>query len=321
MDYKEFSIAVAGSQWITQFLVEKLHASNLTPSLLISMGNEWSDRISGYSDLGELSCRIGAEIYHPASYKLDQSTDIEALKKYDIDLLIVFGWQRLIPKWLIDKVKFGVWGVHGGPEPPPRCRGQAVFNWALILGYERFFMYMFKITPGVDDGPIGAIAEFSITPQDDVLTLYHKNCLVSSDIFVKSIPKIFRGQLELAEQEDGLATYCPKRSPENGGINWKWPAAKIENLIRGLAPPYPGAFSFLCGERVFFSRAQVFDQKIKLTGQPGQIIETFPNGDFLVMAADEALYVRDWRFENNGKIEQGLVFDLSSGVELEDPII
>ena len=50
-------------------------------------------------------------------------------------------------------------------------QGRAVFNWALILGFNKFYMYLFKITPGIDEGDIAEITEFEINREDDILTL------------------------------------------------------------------------------------------------------------------------------------------------------
>lgn len=306
-------VAVAGNQWITEFLIDHLHKFGIVPKLIINMDNVWEDRISGYKDLSETAENIGAALFRPEKYNLKSSSDEAALAKHDIDILLVFGWQRLIPEWLIKQCKKGVWGVHGGPEKPPRCRGRAVFNWSLIMGYNKFYMYLFKITPEVDEGDIIDLREFQIRPSDDILTLYHKNCIVSTSMFLDNVASIYSESYKAVPQSDEGATYLPKRDPEDGGIDWSMSTEQLANLIRAVAPPYPGAFTKFEGVQVSIKVGHIFDEKIEYEGAVGSVLEVFPNGDFLVRTGDGALYVREWESAQPLSIKAGNVFDLRVG--------
>lgn len=314
-------IAVAGNQWITRYLIDALNQAGYPPKLVINMGGHWADRISGYEDLAADAERVGATLVRPSKYSLKSEEDERSFAGHEIDLLFVFGWQRLIPGWLIEKCKIGAFGVHGGPEKPPRCRGRAVFNWALILGYERFHMYAFRLTPGVDEGDIFGLTSFDISESDDILTLYHKNCVVSSRLFIAIAEAAGQAGLQVVPQANDGATYLPKREPDNGGVSWDQPAKRIADFVRAIAPPYPGAFSDIGGERVFIRRAQVFDREIRYEGPAGTIVDVFPNGDFVVQARDAAVYVRDWATEGTFLPAKGMAFAATSGTPLPDPIV
>ena len=318
----KIKIGIAGNQWITEYLVNKLILNDLTPHLILNMDEKWSKKISGYTNLENKLIDNNISIYRPKQYNLGSMEDKEFLLKQNLDILLVFGWQRLIPKWYIESFKYGVWGVHGGPEKPPRCRGQAVFNWSLILGYKKFYMYLFEITPGVDEGNIAEMTNFDILDSDDILTLYHKNCIVSSKMFIDNIPKILDGSVTLIKQpNDQEATYLPKRKPENGGINWNWSSERLVNFVRALAPPYPGAFSKINNIQIYIFKLQIFDSQLKFNYPTGTIIEVFPNKDLLVSTNDKSVYIRDWKLDQNLNIEKGMRFDLVSGIELDDPIV
>lgn len=313
-------IAIAGNQWITRYLIDALVVSGETPSLVINMGAQWADRISGYEDLSRDATKIGAALYRPLKYSLKSAEDQAALSAHDIDVLLVFGWQRLIPQWLIAHCRLGAFGAHGGPELPPRCRGRAGFNWAILLGYDHFHMYTFRLTPGVDDGDIMGFASFDITPQDDIVSVYHKNCAVTTRLFLDVVAKAKAGKLQGSPQLKEGATYLPKREPENGGIDWSAPAHRIADLVRALAPPYPGAFTYTGKTRVYLHRVHVFDRQIAYAGEPGTIVDIFPNGDFVVSARGGGIYVREW--SGNGFVpRKGLIFAPSSGTPLPDPVI
>lgn len=317
----DLRIAVAGNQWITRHLINALSEQGLAPKLILNMGPNWADRISGYENLEEDAARMGARLYRPSKYSLKSAEDETALANSEIDLLFVFGWQRLIPDWLIAACRKGAFGVHGGPELPPRCRGRAVFNWAILLGYKQFHMYAFRLTPAVDDGDIVGLQTFDILPADDVMTLYHKNCVVSSRLFLQVARDVERGQLAMRPQSHEGATYLPKREPQNGGIDWTAPSRRIVDLVRALAPPYPGAFTDYDSIQVNIRRAQIFDTRIAYPVAPGRILEVFPNNDFVVSASDGCIYVREWVANGEFKPRRGIAFTPVSGVPLPDPEI
>lgn len=315
-------IAVAGSQWISGYLVRALAGEGFAPDLIINLDPAQAKDVSGYEDLAALAAEIGAKLYRPDNYGLKTPADEDRLGRERIDVLLVFGWQRLIPDWLIKQSRLGVYGVHGGPEQPPRCRGRAVFNWALILGYDRFYMYLFEITPGVDEGEILELSEMDINPWDDSLSLYHKNCVLSSRMFCRHLPRVLDGQVEKRKQPPGPPTFLPKRTPDNSGIDWSQPAARITNLVRAVAPPYPAAFSAMAGMRVDIVRAHTFDTKISYGARaPGEILDVFPNGDFVVQAGDHPIYVREHHCSDPPRIRVGAHFDRTSGVQVADPVV
>jgi methionyl-tRNA formyltransferase len=47
----------------------------------------------------------------------------------------------------------------------------------------------------------------------------------------------------LKEQDLARGSYFGARRPEDGRIDWSKSAREIHNLVRAVAPPYPGAFT------------------------------------------------------------------------------
>jgi len=94
--------------------------------------------------------------------------------------------------------------------------------------------------------------------------------------------EILEGKIEGWEQT-GEATYYPKRTPEDGRIDWKnMDVDRIYDFIRAQTKPYPGAFSFLNGKKVTIWEARIFDRTIKYReAEYGQIVEKF--GDDMVV--------------------------------------
>lgn len=314
--------AVAGNQWITEYLVEELIRSKYPPHLIINSSPDSAHNICGYKNLRKFADEQEIEILHPKSYSLTDNHDKEILLSKKIDILLVFGWQRLIPEWLIDHCLIGAFGVHGGPKKPPRCRGRAVLNWSILMGYKNFYMYLFKLTPAVDEGEIIDMIQFNITPFDDILSVYHKNCVVSTRMFLKNLPCIIEGKTKTIKPDNCLPSYLPKRTPAHSGINWEAPAEKIINLIRAVTFPYPSAFTFIDGMEIKIFSAHIFDSAIQYSDtQPGKILDVFPNGDFVIGTQNFSLYIREYDCSDKSKIQRGIILKLRSGEQIPDPEI
>jgi methionyl-tRNA formyltransferase len=67
------------------------------------------------------------------------------------------------------------------------------------------------------------------------------------------------------------ATYCAKRTPADGHIDWNWPVEVIDRLVRATTRPYPGAFTFAGRERMIVWQADPYDGS-SYSALPGQIL-------------------------------------------------
>jgi methionyl-tRNA formyltransferase len=61
----------------------------------------------------------------------------------------------------------------------------------------------------------------------------------------RNLHRLIDGTALRIAQCQATATHFGARTPEDGRIDWTRPAAAIHNLVRGVAPPYPGAFTCL----------------------------------------------------------------------------
>ncbi len=52
-------------------------------------------------------------------------------------------------------------------------------------------------------------------------------------------------------------SYFGGRKPEDGRIDWSRPAKAIHDLVRAVAPPYPGAFTTIDGTPVVVERTRL----------------------------------------------------------------
>ena len=263
------------------------------------------NNVSGYVSFEKFAKRYNVPIYYPQRYSLKDSSDLNFFKKHKFDLLIIGGWQRLIPLQVLRQLKIGGLGIHGSSEFLPKGRGRSPINLSLIEGKKRFIIHLFLMTPGTDRGNIIDFDIFDINEWDTCRTVYYKNSIVSKRLLAKNIPRLLSGEVSSLPQK-GKPTYYPKRTPDDGNIDWTKSVFAIYNFIRALTKPYPGAFSYLRGKKVFFWSAQPFDTRITYRGKArkGEVVEVFNTGDFVVNCNSGLLLVTHC----NKKVRKGDVF-------------
>jgi UDP-4-amino-4-deoxy-L-arabinose formyltransferase/UDP-glucuronic acid dehydrogenase (UDP-4-keto-hexauronic acid decarboxylating) len=280
------------------------------------------NNVAGYVDVSGYCERVGYRYLGVSSYSLKDEQDQACLLGEDIDVLLVLGWQRLIPDWLIHHAKIAVLGGHGSAYGITAGRGRSPQNWALILGKPSFSISLFRIDAGVDSGPVLMERCFDYSMLDDIETSYYKTSWLMSEMIVELLnsndPNKFVGI-----EQTRAPSYLPKRTADDGGIDWQQCAGQIYDFIRALTHPYPGAFTIAGTVNVNIWRAMPFDLPIDYTHfQPGEICQTFQNGNFIVRTGGGLLLVREWSTGGNGWHPcRGFVFSSVNAVQTMRKII
>ena len=149
------------------------------------------------------------------------------------------------------------------------------------------------MTPGIDDGDVITHEIFDINQWDTCQTIYYKISITQKRILEEFIPKLLSNNFKHIPQT-GEPSYYEKRTPDDGLIDWSKSVHEIYNFVRALTRPYPGAFTFLNGQRLNIWKSQPFDPKIKYESKNGQIVEKFSTGDFVVSCKDGLLLITDY---------------------------
>lgn len=244
------------------------------------------------------------------TYSLSSENDKKILRSLDIDILIVSGWQRLVPDWLIRHCNICAIGSHGSPLGITKGRGRSPQNWALLLGLDTFQISIFKIDPGVDSGPVIDTRSFNYSVYDNIKTSYYKTCLLTAEMLVKNLqdPEFIHRDFEVQNSEE--AEYFPQRLPADGKIDWTRSSADIYNFVRALTKPYPGAESSVNGHTVKIWSALPFDLEIGNNFPPGRIVKIFSKNDILVKTKDGFILIDDYRCDDADlKLTEGMDFE------------
>ncbi|TAJ76999.1 MAG: hypothetical protein EPO42_11255 [Gallionellaceae bacterium] len=284
-------------------------------------GQQVRDKVAGYVDVAEYCERVDCRYMGVSAYSLNNELDRTRLLEEEIDVLLVLGWQRLIPDWFIQHVKIAVLGGHGSADGITAGRGRSPQNWALILGKPSFSIALFKINAGVDSGPVLMERSFNYSVLDDIETSYYKTSWMMSEMIVELLNSNDSTRFAGTPQT-GEPKYFPKRTAEDGVIDWQQNSNRIFDFVRALTKPYPGAFTLAKETSVAIWQAIPFELPIRMSRfQLGEICQTFLNGSFVVRTGDGFVLVREWSAPEEWQPCNGLVFKSVSVTETIKKII
>jgi methionyl-tRNA formyltransferase len=148
--------------------------------------------------------------------------------------------------------------------------------------------------------------EFPLTELDDIATSYNKTFWLVAHMVAENIRNGRIRTGAFTEQKES-PSYLPKRTPEDGEIDWSRSARQVYDFVRALTRPYPAAFSRLGGQVVKIWRVRPFDVPVFGSYAPGTIIKVFSGGEWLVQAGDIPVLVYDLEY-GGAPVESGARF-------------
>lgn len=302
-------IGIFGCKSTTQFLIESLR-DRINIECVITIPPEKGEKcqVADYKDLTPYCEKNDINFYQVDLYNLKSEKDKENIENMSLDVAFVIGWQRLIPKEILETFSIGAFGMHVSTDDLPIGRGRSPMNWALIERRNHFFTNLFKYDAGVDSGDILDTFVFSIQPTDTSETMHFKNVLAMKALIFKNIDKLISVNYSLKRQKDVSPTYYPKRTPKDSLIDWGKDIFQIEAFIRAVTHPFNGAFSYINDEKIIIWRAAIFETDLVKYGyndvEWGIIVEVFPSCKFLVKCRGGLLIVHN--YDADLKIEKGM---------------
>lgn len=214
------------------------------------------------------------------------ATDEADIEKSAPDLLVVMGWRTMISERVLAAARRGSVGVH--ESLLPTYRGFAPVNWAVINGESQTGVTLFYLTAtGVDNGDIIDQAVVNIGEADTAGEVYAQTSRVSLQLLDERFDDLLSGRAPRRAQDEQKATYTCARIPDDGLIDWRAATRRIHNLVRGLARPYPGAFSTYGGLRFRIWTGQAIASARTYVGRiPGRIVAVLPGRGVEVLTGD-----------------------------------
>lgn len=270
------------------------------------------------SPVKQLAIQLGIPVLQPLNLK--STAFVDQLKTFHPDLQVVVAF-RMLPEVVWSLPPKGTFNMHASLLP--NYRGAAPINWVLINGETMTGVTTFMLDHKIDTGQILFRKEIPIEPDETAGTLHEKIKPHASDIIIKTIIALNKGdvdpvpQSELCGESDQLKT-APKIYKDDCRIEWNRPGQDIVNLIRGLSP-LPGAFCDLKDGNSILANLKIFEATAMLSDHgfsPGTLLSD--NKTYVYFAASDGL-VKVHRLQIPGKKSMETQ-ELLRGFQFEAPV-
>ncbi len=204
------------------------------------------------SPVKESALKLNLSITQPDRIKTndDFRAQLTALKP---DAIIVVGYGRIIPQWMLDLPPLGNINLHASLLP--KYRGAAPIQWAIANGETVTGVTTMRIDTGLDTGDILQQRELAITPDDTAETLAPHLASIGADLTVETLRGLQTNSMHPRPQDNAHATLAPILKKEDGLIDFSRPAVEIFNRIRGFQP-WPGAYTNFRGKTLQITKAR-----------------------------------------------------------------
>jgi methionyl-tRNA formyltransferase len=201
---------------------------------------------TAFSPVKQRALELGLPITQPGGIKNNDEfrAQLAALKP---DAIVVVGYGRIIPRWMIDLPPLGNINLHASLLP--KYRGAAPIQWAVASGETVTGVTTMRIDAGLDTGDILLQKEIPIAPEDTAETLSPRMAAVGAELLVETLRGLKSGTIHPKPQDHSKATLAPLLKKEDGRIDFRRPAAEIVNRIRGFQP-WPGAYTTFRGKNL-----------------------------------------------------------------------
>jgi methionyl-tRNA formyltransferase len=275
-------------------LLKELTDQGYVPSLAFILKEDDHEKLKYSNQLSELAERL--RIPYQIKKKLNRA-DEELIASRKRDFIIVCGWRTLINPNLNDSLLLGMVAAHDSLLP--KYRGFAPINWAMINGDKETGVTLFLIgEDDVDSGDIIDQAIVKIEETEYAFDVYQKITMATVNLYLQFIQDYQKDSVRVRKQDDEEASYTCKRIPEDGKIDWSCDSTEILNLVRALAPPYPGAFCLFNEIPYIIHSAKLGSSNSRnfVRNIPGRIIHISDEG-VEVMCGRGTMFLTKW--ENN----------------------
>ncbi len=229
----------------------------------------------------------------------------EKIASFHPEMIFSFYYRHMIPERILLIPPKGAYNLHGSLLPV--YRGRCPVNWVLVHGEERTGVTLHHMVKMADAGDIVGQRVVPIVIEDTAFTLYGKLCAASGILLDEFLPLMKIGCAPRIPQDITRGSYFGGRRPEDGRIDWSWPAARIYNLIRAVTDPYPGAFcSMVDGSRLMVWWGTPDEGSAEDEAKPPGCLEIIGNG-FFVRAGAGRIQLLDVQAEGERMTGDGLI--------------
>jgi methionyl-tRNA formyltransferase len=176
-------------------------------------------------------------------------------KKIAPDYIFSFYYRHLISTAILDTARIAALNMHGSLLP--KYRGRAPVNWAILHGETETGASLHIMEAKPDAGDIVGQVAVPIHPDEDATAVFAKVSNAAIEVIQAALPELLQGRVPRTPNALANGSYFGGRKPEDGRIHWNQSAKQVHDLIRAVAPPYPGAFTDWQGARMVIAKSKL----------------------------------------------------------------
>lgn len=205
----------------------------------------------------ESVARLAAAHAIPAVTPDDPNTAemIARIRALRPDFLFSFYYRNMLTPALLELPSRGALNMHGSLLP--NYRGRVPVNWAVINGERETGATLHYMIEKPDAGDVVGRQSVVILPDETATDVFGKVTAAAVQLLDRILPALVAGTAPREPQNLALGSYFGGRKPADGRIDWRLPASRVHNLVRGVAPPYPGAFTAIDGATLRILRTRI----------------------------------------------------------------
>lgn len=208
------------------------------------------------------------------------------------DYLFSFYYRYMIPAELLACAKIAALNMHGSLLP--KYRGRAPVNWAILHGETQTGATLHIMEAKPDAGDIVGQSAVPIGPNETATDVFGKVSSAAVDVLTQVLPALVHGRVPRSPNHLSQGSYFGGRKPADGQIHWEQSAKQVHDLVRAVAPPYPGAFTDWQGQRMIVAQTSLegtLPAQLNLQ-TPG--IQVVDNQVFGVCGDQKAVAILNW---------------------------
>lgn len=195
-------------------------------------------------------------VFQPASMRDGKA--LEIISSLNAELIIVVAFGKILPKEVLESVKYGCINIHASLLP--KLRGAAPIQWSIINGEEVTGVTSMQMDVGLDTGDMLIKKSIPITENMNAGELHDALSVLGAEVMTETIDLLKKGGLNPQIQDDSLSNYAPMLSKDLCPIDFSDTAKNVHNKIRGLYP-WPVAVTKLCGKVLKIHESRLSDTK------------------------------------------------------------
>lgn len=244
-----------------------------------------------FRSVAGLAKKYGIPVHTPET--VNTPDWIARIRSWGPDLIFSFYYRNMISEEILGMPRLGAFNMHGSLLP--KYRGRAPINWAILRGEKETGVTLHHMVKRADAGDIVDQERVPISPEDTARDVFGKCAKAARLVLERRLDELTAGTAPRRAQDESQAATFGGRRPEDGRIDWTTDAESIYNLVRAVTQPYPGAFTFADGKKLYIWWAKPIPGQ---SGTPGQVLSTDP---LVVAAGSGSLEVVNWEWEDENE--------------------